>query len=669
MRARLSWTLMRANGRKDRRGQARSAAVVALAAVLIVLSLAARTGIENRAERTSWRTPAESSSEDATVVFASSVTHHQGTPVTVIDIARRGADTGSITVPGLDGLPLPGQTVVSAALAEAIASDRTGQLERRFPDAIEAVGPDALAHPDEWLAIRGRAPDDPHVTAIRVEDPRNPGDVAGPRHVADFTGQPLSRLDDQRQLAGLGMLLLIVPLVLMAGAATRLSSRSRSRTVAVLRLLGASTTRAVGVVTAEAVMTAGAGALLGVAAAHALLPVVARILAGDGRWFVGDLVPHVWSSVLVIVGLSTLAGLGSVRSNLTAARSPGAQTESGGRLRTRIGPRLATLVTAVAASAWLARGNDATAAAVLIGLAVAAVAVSIAGPATVSITGGLLARRRHVAARLAGRRLTHNASAAWRPVSGVGLVGFLAGLVSLFPIDAQPSPYTEPGAVEVVLPAHHDPTATNGIEQSLRAAGVEGATVERLEGDHFGVVVSGSGQSVIRVTGADNPDLARAVVEQATGWPALVAGEEEWQIHQLLGFLRTGLIVLLVSVVTASLLTTLIGAMADLMDSTATLRHLWLAGTPLEVLAHVQRLQLLVPFAVGLFVAISAGVACSVPLNLLGGTSPSIVGLTVLAGCAAATTVIAIGSAHATTSMLRSQLVHPTKTTTQGESK
>jgi len=556
----------------------------------------------------------------------------------------------------MDGFPAPGETFVSSAVERAIEADDSGRLSQRFGPVAGVVGNDALSHPDEWLIVRAMEATDLRVNVVRTFAPRTPSDVVGPIHGAAFGGGVAHEARvEQQKLANLGVLFLIVPLILMATAATRLGARARSRTLSVLRLLGATTRQCLGVVAIETAVTATIGSLIGVAVAHLVLPLFALIPAGDGTWFVTDLIPHPAMSAVVVLGLTAITLAGSVRSNLRALRDPRGTVESGGRQATRIVPRLAALVATIGATALIASNSAASPAAVVGVLATAFIAVSIAGPAVISIAASILSRWKNPVARLSAARLGHNASAAWRPVSGVALVGFLAGLISLFPLEIGPSPYSQPGTIESVLPAEIGSDIDSRLSAALDEANIAN-TVEQLSGTWFGVVVGGPDQIVVRVIAPDNSEEARVVVEEVTGWPALIAGDEYHQMVTTLGFIRAGVFVLLGSVVMVALLTAIMGAVADLIDSTSTIGHLWLGGTPTDLLVRIQRWQVLFPFGLGLSTAVIAGVLCGIPLSLLGGTRPSAEGFALLATCVLTTAAIATLAARITSPVLRSQL-------------
>jgi hypothetical protein len=157
--------LLRGGGRSARLeiGLPFVAGVVITFVLLLLLGL--QQGLDNRADRTAWRTPDAATGEPVAVQggFTAFVEER---PVAVVELA---ALTGNPpALPGVGRFPSPGEVWASPALAELMAARPADQLADRFPGPVtEELGPNLLESPDELVAVVGRSPDDPAMTAER----------------------------------------------------------------------------------------------------------------------------------------------------------------------------------------------------------------------------------------------------------------------------------------------------------------------------------------------------------------------------------------------------------------------------------------------------------------------------------------------------------------------
>ncbi len=236
-------------------------------------------------------------------------------------------------------------------------------------------------------------------------------------------------------LAVLALVLLAVPLATLGAAAARLSSRRRNDRLATLRLLGASTREIWSLTVLEPTATAAAGALCGTVLYLALLPAVGLLPFFGGPVGVAAVAvdPALGAAVMIAVvavaAVSAAAGLRRVT-----------VTPLGVRTRSAAPPkRLVALIVGgilIAAFAFLVSG--ATTVGELFGgpaalfLLVSVFAGGLAllnliGAPIVAARGRAMAKRADSAARLiAGRELAAHAGPAWRRVSGMALVSFIA---------------------------------------------------------------------------------------------------------------------------------------------------------------------------------------------------------------------------------------------------
>lgn len=236
-------------------------------------------------------------------------------------------------------------------------------------------------------------------------------------------------------LSVLALLLLAIPTATLGAAAARLSSRRRNDRLSTLRLLGATNTEVSAMAVGEASVVAVAGAVVGALAYAAALPLIGMLPFFGGP--VGA--AAVWAGwpivAAAVVGVGLIATL-SAAASLRRVRL----TPLGVRRRTQAPPRR-TAVLVIAAigivgvavvvaqfgsvSALLA---PAASLGVLLALFAGALAlVNLIGAPIVAARGRSLARRARTASQLiAGRELAAHAPTAWRRVSSIAMISFIA---------------------------------------------------------------------------------------------------------------------------------------------------------------------------------------------------------------------------------------------------
>ncbi|MEH3089998.1 MAG: permease [Microbacterium arborescens] len=236
-------------------------------------------------------------------------------------------------------------------------------------------------------------------------------------------------------LSALALVLLAVPTATLGAAAARLSSRRRNDRLSTLRLLGATNTEVSAMAVGEAAAVAVAGAVAGALAYGAALPVIGLLpffggpVGAAAVWAGWPVVAAVVAAVGLIATVSAAASLRRVR-----------LTPLGVRRRTEAPPRriLAFVVAAVGivvTGAVVAQFGSlapllgpAVALAVLLGLFAGALALlNLIGTPIVAARGRSMARRARTAAQLiAGRELAAHAATAWRRVSSIAMISFIA---------------------------------------------------------------------------------------------------------------------------------------------------------------------------------------------------------------------------------------------------
>ncbi|MFS0795516.1 FtsX-like permease family protein [Microbacterium sp. 1P10AE] len=236
-------------------------------------------------------------------------------------------------------------------------------------------------------------------------------------------------------LAVLALLLLAVPLATLGAAAARLSSRRRNDRLATLRLLGASTREIWALTVIEATATAAAGALAGIVIYAAALPAVGMLPFFGGPVGVGAvaadplLTAAVVAGVVVVAAVSAAAGLRRVTITPLGVRTRSAAPPKRRWLLVTGGILIAVVAIAVANVGLVGDvfGPAMVTTALLVLFAGGLALLNVVGAPIMAARGRAMARSARTAARLiAGRELAAHAGPAWRRVSGMALVSFIA---------------------------------------------------------------------------------------------------------------------------------------------------------------------------------------------------------------------------------------------------
>ncbi|GAA3028930.1 FtsX-like permease family protein [Microbacterium dextranolyticum] len=236
-------------------------------------------------------------------------------------------------------------------------------------------------------------------------------------------------------LSALALVLLTVPIATLGAAAARLSARRRNDRLATLRLLGASVAEVSAMTVLEAATTALAGAIAGVALSVALLPLVELLPffggpVGAAALWAGPAIAA--AAVVGVVAIATAsAAWGLRRVHLTPLGVRRRTDPPRRRTAVLIGGVLALIAVAllaanvnVLAQLW----GSAVTIIVLLGLfAGALLLVNVIGAPITAARGRAMARSTSSPARLiAGRELAAHAAVAWRRVSGIAMISFIA---------------------------------------------------------------------------------------------------------------------------------------------------------------------------------------------------------------------------------------------------
>ncbi|MDQ0963306.1 hypothetical protein QFZ66_007184 [Streptomyces sp. B4I13] len=501
------------------------------------------------------------------------------------------------------------------------------------------LGRAALAHPGELVAVIGHRPGDPAVTAERAPDPRRVGDIVSPTRIASFTGAPLTDGMGKayESVARVATVLVIVPLLVLAASAARLSVSRRDQRLAALRLIGATPGRVAGLTAAEALLTGTAGALLGALGCAVLLPAEASLPLAGGSWYPADLwigarpLLVVTAGVIALVVVSALAGLRQV-----VVGPLGVTRRSLGRGASAV--RAVVFVAVVAGYGWISKQYGSDDSMALYAFAAVFLALAVIGPWVVRILGRIVtALSERPATLLAGRRLLDDPEAAWRIVSGLTLAGFVAGFFALLTLDAAPPWGGRPDQLAVAAPVHKVAQVREQAEQRLRAADV--SAVVGVDDGFVATAPYDSRQVTATVSGGPAElDRARTALTGLTPdqYP-LTTTDVNWSETQFTQDFTTLTRVVLVVTFTVAITSAGITAAAAVLDRRRTYALLHLAGTPLRTLDRARNRETLIPVTVLAGGAVAAGLLCGGSMTLAGADSSfDAHGLTVLAVCCVA---------------------------------
>ncbi|MFF4055840.1 FtsX-like permease family protein [Streptomyces sp. NPDC001668] len=626
----LTWHLIRSSGRRGLQSRLLAAGAAAVGAFVLLVMVAAALGSGARADRTAWRTP--ETARHGTAIQALATTYVRHEPITVVSLAQLPGRPGTPAPPGLAAFPGKGEVYVSPALASLLHELPTSRLADRFPkvSSYGTIGAAGLASPDELVAVVGRAPTDPAVSAEAEGSTVSDIGQAARAEITGFSGTHASLFTSyDQQTALVGVALLVMPVVVLAAASGRLGAARREQQLAALRLAGATPRQIIGMTALETAALGAAGALTGAALYVVLLPLLAEIPYGIGGWYVSQLwvgLPWLAAVVVAVTALITVSAVSMLRQ---VATSPLGVAQQAAPRRTRV-IRLVVFV-AVLLHLWSSAGGGQLSTRQVLGLLLLFYgAFWLFGPWVVDRLGRLVSRfARGPATLLAGRRLSDDPRGAWRTVSGLVLAGFAAGFFAVSMVGMDGSAYRD----QVAVAGAH----ASEVRALLRDAGVP-ATVEAVGEDDWDGLLNGTAGVIVHMSGGGQARLDTAVTALTPANPARPPFTQDYATAgDRTGIGRfaevsTATLALSFLVATASAGLT---AAAGLLDRRRVYGLLRLAGTPLKVLDGARVRETVIPLVALAGGTTAVGVYTSYRLNKAFGASINASGALELAVCVA----------------------------------
>lgn len=233
-------------------------------------------------------------------------------------------------------------------------------------------------------------------------------------------------------LAAIALVLLIVPLVSLGGAAARLSARRRDERLSTLRLMGVPPAGVIGVTVVESTLIAASGALVGIALYLVCVPLIGLIpFRGAPLGFTAVLLSPALIAAIA-AGMIALAGVSAVIGLRMVVISPlGVRTRAEvPRVRgVRAVGAVAVIALAFATMMWFPGTTGVIVTIIIVaGMFAAALAVlNLVGPWALKVYATWGLRRAEQPSRLLAMRfILESPKAAWRQVGGVAMSSFMA---------------------------------------------------------------------------------------------------------------------------------------------------------------------------------------------------------------------------------------------------
>lgn len=463
---RLALRVLRVD-RRTRLSAILTALGVAVATALVLLLVSLPFATKARAERTLWQEPEFVSSDGpaATVSWSRSEDTIDGKTITRIDVAPLGNPADVALPPGIDRLPGPGEMLRSPELAK-LADDRpAADLSDRFDaKAVGQLGQDSLAYPEQLAVLVGHTKDT--MPADAYELPK--------LAVGTAQADPLLSL-----LAGVGVVVLLIPSLVLVASASRLTAARREKRLAAFRLAGATPKQVTSMVAAETGIAAVAGAVIGVAVSPLFAWLATHVPWAGGTWFASDFSLPLRLTALLALLIPVLV-IGAAMAGLRRVVSTPLMATGGHTTKQPKVFRLLLIPAALVAFLWSVTQDDASTGMLpmLLALGVLMWSPTLVGPWVTSVLGGLFVRNwRRPSTLLTGRRLRDDPKAAYRASAGVVLAAFAGSMaLTIMPsLENEAGYYSEfdDKVLYLTTDEKHAPQITEAANENLRRAGVD----------------------------------------------------------------------------------------------------------------------------------------------------------------------------------------------------
>jgi len=342
-----------------------------------------------------------------------------------VDVASTGAR--SLVPPGIPRLPGPGQFYASPALATLLRSTPASELGDRFGGTeVGTIGSSALPSPSDLVIVIGQS-------ASTLAQTPGAGEITSFATSSSQGGPDTLGTTGLQVVLAILALVLLFPVLVFIGMATRLSAARREQRFAAIRLVGA-TLRQVAVISAvEAVVAALAGVAIGFCLFFLIEPALVHVPFTGQPLASGDISIGLGDILVVAIGVPAAAAV-VARVALRRVRiSPLGVT----RRVTPPAPRFYRVLPLLAGIADLAffaavgrpASSNGQIQAYLLGFFLIMIGLVVAGPWLTMAGAKIMAKRTgRVPVLLAGRRLSDNPRGAFRAISGLILAIFVTSV-------------------------------------------------------------------------------------------------------------------------------------------------------------------------------------------------------------------------------------------------
>lgn len=344
----------------------------------------------------------------------------KGQTIERLDVAALGPKAP--VPPGISRLPGSGQYYASPALAALLRTAPRGELADRFPGSlVGTIGDKALTGPNELVIFVGDPPAKLAAlpNTIRVDK------------IASSPGKQIWS-PYFRDAFAVGALAFLFPILILVGTATKLAAARREERYASLRLVGATAHDINVIASADAIVSALFGAILGIGIYTLLQPALASTAITSAVYFQAEVTPTIWGYLGVVAAVpaaSVVASFLALRRVRLTPLGVSRRVSPPAPSVWRVTPLLAGVVLFIVGI--LLTNSKSIGAPAFPGLLVIMIGLVVGGPWLTSRAARLLPKVTKGASSIfAARRLADNPKAAFRSVSGLVLAVFLGTVVA-----------------------------------------------------------------------------------------------------------------------------------------------------------------------------------------------------------------------------------------------